>query len=236
MEPSRQQSTSAEQPETQPGPPETRPGPPTSIEPSVWSTSFAPPERIELGDVVLRRSRLADTELAVVAVRRSLTHLQRWMPWAVDGYDLGESADYLRRSELEWDQGTAFNYALVDPADAWLGSFSLMGRVGPNALEIGYWVAVDHVRRGLATLGAAALTSAGLALPDVGRIEIHHDRDNLVSGRIPARLGYVRLREQPAPEVDVPNGSGVHVVWAMEQDAWPGSPGAALVAAARGAA
>jgi ribosomal-protein-serine acetyltransferase len=103
-----------------------------------------------------------------------------------------------------------------------------MGRVEPGALEIGYWIHVDHTGRGLATRSAARLTEAGLALPGVDRIEIHHDSANTISGRVPPRLGYVRLREEPA-DAPAPGGTGIHVVWGMDRDAWPGSSGAALL-------
>jgi ribosomal-protein-serine acetyltransferase len=98
--------------------------------------------------------------------------------------------------------------------------------------EIGYWIHVDHVRRQLATRSAAALTEAGFALPDVGRIEIHHDVANVISGRVPSRLGYVRLREEPAAS-ESSGGSGIHVIWAMDRDAWAVSSGAALLADVR---
>ena len=72
-------------------------------------------------------------------------------------------------------------------------------------LEIGYWVAVDQVRQGFATLAAAGLTDAGFGLPGIERVEIHHDRANDVSGRVPSRLGFTRLRED-AVEPTAPRG------------------------------
>ena len=45
-------------------------------------------------------------------------------------------------------------------------------RIGPGAIELGYWVHVDFTGRGYATACARALTQAGLALSDVARVEI----------------------------------------------------------------
>jgi RimJ/RimL family protein N-acetyltransferase len=193
------------------------------------ATPGTPPVHLSLGSLALRRVRLEDVQSSTAAVHRSLPELQAWMPWATDTYGEEGSLAYLERSIAQWAEHTTFNYALVDATDAWLGGFGLMGRIGPGALEIGYWVHSDHCGHGYATLGAAALTRAGLAMDGVERVEIHHDRDNEISGRIPARLGYQRLREQQGP-MDSTRASGVHVIWAMTRAAWPASTGAQLLA------
>ena len=153
------------------------------------------------------------------------------MPWAVHATaeDVSGTEGYLTGAVAKWADRTTFDYAIVDADGAVSGSCGLMGRIEPGSLEIGYWVHVDHTRRRLATRAAAALTEAGLAIPDVASIEIHHDSANTTSGRVPERLGYVRLREQPA-NIPTAAGSGVHVVWGMSRDAWPSSAGAALLA------
>jgi RimJ/RimL family protein N-acetyltransferase len=61
----------------------------------------------------------------------------------------------------------------------------------------------------------AALTGAALGLPGIDRVEIHHDAANVASGRIPAKLGYARLGEQPARDLwpSAPAETGTDVVW-----------------------
>lgn len=197
-----------------------------------WATAGPPPTYVPFGSLALRRLTLDDVPQAVAAVHRSMEQLRPWMPWATDSYDEQGSRDYVERSNAQWEDRTTFNYALVDTSGTWLGGFGLMGRIGPGALEIGYWVHSDHAGHGYATRAAAALTDAGFGVDGVDRVEIHHDRDNVVSGRIPARLGYERVREQPGP-MDSTQASGVHVVWAMSREAWPSSPGAELLANVR---
>jgi ribosomal-protein-serine acetyltransferase len=206
----------------------------TQADTQMWATREAPATTIHIGESLLRPWTAQDKDALYEAVVRSLRHLQPWMPWATDAYAADKSGveDYLGRSISQWEDRTSFQYALVDArTGAILGSFGLMGRVEPGSLEIGYWVHVDHTRQGLATRSAAALTDAGLAVPGVNRIEIHHDQGNTFSGRVPPRLGYVRIREEPA-DAPAPGGTGVHVVWAMERGEWPGSQGAALLTGA----
>ena len=91
-----------------------------------------------------------------------------------------------------------------------------------GALEIGYWVHAAFVRRGIASKAAALLTDAAFAIPDIERVEIHHDKANSASAGVPRRLGYRFVGEQ-RDEVTAPADSGIECVWRIERDEWPGS-------------
>ncbi len=126
------------------------------------------------------------------AFRANREHIGRWIPPALDEpTDLDAIALRLERFRAEFDAGISFVYAIFDVAETEVrGGIGLMPRLGPGALEIGYWVHVDHVGRGLATEATRALTSVALALPQVERIEIHCDPANVPSAAVPRRLGY----------------------------------------------
>jgi RimJ/RimL family protein N-acetyltransferase len=205
-----------------------------ATEPVLWSTTESPPDVLPIGAARLRRWRLADLPALHRACLESRAHLVPFMPWAehVTADDTSNAQTYLEGTVAKWADRTSFDYAIVDADGAIAGSCGLMGRIQPGSLEIGYWVHVDRTNRGLATRAAAALTEAGLAIPGVGSVEIHHDSANTMSGRVPHRLGYVRLREQPADSLTA-GGSGVHIIWGMTRDAWPSSAGAALLAVVR---
>lgn len=181
-----------------------------------WTPAQAPPETLERGPVRLRRWGPEDLDDLYAAVTTSREHLATFMPWSHD-YERAAGAWFLEESARTWADRTAFNYRIC--ADALpgrvLGSAGLMARRGPGILEIGYWVRADAVRRGLAGAAAAALTDAGLALPEVAAIEICHDPRNTPSGRIPARLGYTRRSEL------VPGPPGRederHVCWVLRR-------------------
>ncbi|GAA3139926.1 GNAT family N-acetyltransferase [Planomonospora alba] len=171
-----------------------------------------PPEEIDAGPVVLRRVTEADAEGVAAAIGESIAHLQPWMAWAHDGHSLDDALGWIRRSEEGWAEGTEFNY-LIRLADGTVaGSIGLMARVGPGALEIGYWLHAGHTGRGYATAAAGALTAAGLALPGIERIVIKHDAANHASGAVPRRLGYREVERVPRDPV-APAEAGVDVVW-----------------------
>lgn len=190
-----------------------------------------PPAIISVGALRLVRWRWADLQQLHEAVASSIEHLRPWMTWATH-VDLDARARFLNESEEGWERAERFEYSMRDPAGAVLGSIGMMRRIAPGGLEIGYWVHAAHTRKGLATLAAAATTESALALVGVDHVEIRHDRANVASGRVPARLGFRRLGAYPR-EPAAPSESGVDVRWQMTEPSFPGSPAAALLQSAR---
>ena len=88
-----------------------------------------------------------------------------------------------------------------------LGMIGLHRRLGPGAIEIGYWTHVDHSGRGYMTAAAQAITRVAEALEDVQRVEIHTDEANVRSAAIPPKLGY-RLDRVDTRRPEAPAESG----------------------------
>ncbi|GAA2089370.1 GNAT family N-acetyltransferase [Kitasatospora saccharophila] len=178
-------------------------------------TAGRPPELLPVGGGAhLRRRTLADAAALNAAVNANLAHLSPWMPWAQHAPTLAESEQLSVRGEAAWERGTDFLYLLgldADPAVV-IGAFGLHSRLGPGALEVGYWVHHEHTGRGLATAAARALTGAALALPGINRAEIHCDESNAASAAVPRKLGYVLDRiDQEAPIA--PAETGRKMIW-----------------------
>jgi RimJ/RimL family protein N-acetyltransferase len=173
-----------------------------------------PPERIELGDLVLRRERIGDEVLIARALESELEHLQPWMPWATPE-NASEPAQRQRLQKVEqtWNDGQDHSFLALDASEATLlGGFGLHRRIGPDAIEMGYWLSHRAVGNGYATRAARALTDAALALDDVARVEIHCDEANVRSAKIPQRLGYRLDRIEP-DDVEAPGEIGRSMVW-----------------------
>jgi ribosomal-protein-serine acetyltransferase len=171
-----------------------------------------PDEIITRGAVTLRRLRESDLEAVFQAVTESLDHLRPWMPWAAH-YTRQSAAEFLAKSARDWAAGSEYNYAIVTDR-ALAGGCSLMTRIGPGGLEIGYWVHQARTRRGLATAASAALVAQAFRLPGVDRVEIIHDELNVASGAVPGKLGFTEVGRRPLSE-PTPGGNGVGVVWRL---------------------
>jgi len=138
------------------------------------------------------------------------------MPWARhEPQTLAEKVELLREFRGQFDLGADSVYAILDSGDERvLGGTGLHPRIGPGALEIGYWIRADAVGQGHATESTAALTRVAFEVADVDRIEIRCSPENHASAAIPRKLGY-SVRE-----------SGNDLVFALTAQDFPRSPAA----------
>ncbi|MGA2520152.1 MAG: GNAT family protein [Acidimicrobiales bacterium] len=181
---------------------------------------LVPPERIDAGPVELRRLTSDDAAALSEAARASLEHLRPWMPWAtVHGTSVETQTARLFGPAGVWTSGSGYEFGIFLPDGRMVGGCGLHRRIGPAALEIGYWVHVDHVRRGFASAAAAALTDTGFALRGVERMEIHCDEANTASAAVPRTLGY-RLEARVAHPPEAPGETGTRLVWIVYRREW----------------
>lgn len=182
----------------------------------------APPEPIDLdvaGGLALVRCDPALTVAAVRAVNESLEHLQPWMAWAAEPATEASLGAFLAAGEEQWHARRDFAYSIVEPATgAVVGGCGLHARLGPAALEIGYWVHVDWIGRGIATAVARALTSAAFTIPGIERVEIHCEEQNHRSARVPEKLGYT-FEGLIVPDAGPCEGRSTQV-WSIERSVW----------------
>ncbi|WP_395296728.1 GNAT family N-acetyltransferase [Kitasatospora hibisci] len=178
-----------------------------------------PPELLQLaGGVSLQRRSVAHAAALNAAVRANLEHLRPWLEWAAAAPSPAQTEELARAGSAAWDAGTDFIYLVgldARPGSV-IGSFGLHGRIGPGALEIGYWVSAEHVGRGIATTAAEALTAAALALPGIERVEIHCDQANGASAAVPRKLGF-RLDRTADAAVRAPGETGRQQIWVKER-------------------
>ena len=176
-------------------------------------------EQIETPVGVLRRIRESDAEALASAVRASLRHLEPWMPWANQGAgEVNAQLAWCREAENLWGSGSEYIWLLRPyDSDVVAGSFGLHRRVGPGAIELGYWVNADYLHRGYATAGARALTEAAFGLADVERVLICTDEQNKASAAVPCRLGY-RLDRVEVRQPEAPAESGRLQIWVRSRE------------------
>lgn len=176
-----------------------------------------PAETLTHGQVMLRRWHAGDAPAVLRLVTESLEHLRPWMAWAADGYSAADAADFTARCEQQWADGTDFNYAITVAGQP-VGSCGLMTRLGPDVLEIGYWVHREHTGRGLATDASAALCAAAFAQPGIDRVVIRHDQANAASGAVPRKLAFTEVARRPvADEARTAGEEGIDVFWQLSR-------------------
>ena len=174
------------------------------------------PEVVVGPRLVLRRWLISDMPILRDAIQASLEHLRPWMSWIeFEPLSDRQREALIRRWEEDWIAGqeVVFGAFLEDQA---VGGCGFHKRAGPNTLEIGYWVHVDHLRRGYATEIARSLTSAALTVPGIERVEIHHDKANTRSGTIPECLGF-NLEGESQVKPHAPATIGIDVAWSMNR-------------------
>src|SRR6266568_6456942 len=111
----------------------------------------APPERINLGDLVIRRWQSPDAEAILRAIEASYDQIHAWMPW-LDGLPtLARQQEFVATVAVSWPVDGNCNYGLFDPRGTLLGALGLHDRVGRGTLEIGYWRHTGHTGRGVIT-------------------------------------------------------------------------------------
>ncbi|MEV4255782.1 GNAT family N-acetyltransferase [Spirillospora sp. NPDC049652] len=200
--------------------PPTPPGEDPSPRPA-HAADGRPPELVALPGLTLRRPVEDDLPGLLTALNESFEHLHPWMPWASEPQTAEQERAWIAATRRAWDAGAEYAYLLESPDGRIAGTVGLHDRLGPGALEIGYWVHVAHTRRGYATKAAGALTDLAFGLPGVERVEIHCDVANKRSAAVPPKLGYVLLgvedgvREAPAEE-------GPMMRWGITREAWAG--------------
>jgi RimJ/RimL family protein N-acetyltransferase len=176
----------------------------------------------------------ADAHLLHAAYVASWAHLSPWMPWA-KGEPTGlEGATALTRSwrgQFDLDQDFVYGVFSPDETEVWGGS-GLHTRGGEGVREIGYWIHVDQINRGLATELAGALTRVGFEVDGLRRIEIRIVPANTRSAAVARKLGYVHEGTLRARAPDGEGGYLDTMVWALLEDEYPSSPAARTEVAA----
>jgi RimJ/RimL family protein N-acetyltransferase len=192
----------------------------------------APPRRILTERLLLRPYGPADAPLFKDAVDSSLEHLRAFMEFAwLAPEPLSAVEERIEEVSRNFERGVGWTYALLSPDGSELiGGAGLHRRVGPEALEIGYWLRASGVGRGYATEAAAALTRVSFECCGVVRTEIHIDPANTASLAIPARLGYTHdatLRRRLPPVRSGTERRDAEIFSLLDSE-YPTSPSAGL--------
>ena len=184
-----------------------------------------PVSRIETKRLVIRCWEPKDAALLQKAAAESKEHLLPFMPWAADEpQTIEQKVDLMRRFRGKFDRNEDYVYGIFDQSESLaLGGTGLHTRLSGNALEIGYWLHKDHIKKGLITESTAALTKVAFEVYHVERMEIHCSVENLASAAVPRRLGYVH--EATRRRLGYANGTQTDsMIWTLFADEYLFTP------------
>lgn len=160
---------------------------------------------LETPRLLMRPWRPGDAPLLRDAISDSTDELRRFTPWVIP--ESPELNNLVARIQVFRDQRAAnesWVYGIFDKeGGSVIGQIGLYARVGPGALELGYFIRSDAARRGYATEAATAMIDAAFAESDIARVEIRCDPANVASVAIARRLGF-ELREVREDEAAAP--------------------------------
>jgi ribosomal-protein-serine acetyltransferase len=180
---------------------------------------MTPPEEVDAGPIVLRRWQADWATGLLSAVRASLPQLQAsGAEWAKDDYCLDAAHEYMDHVARNRAERSSFSYAITLPAGEVIGAASLMTRMGPGVLEIGYWVHSGFTGRGYATAATHALTEVALPMEGIAKVAIRHDARNRASARVAERAGYVEVGRRPSTLGGASDRTDVEVIWEHARD------------------
>jgi ribosomal-protein-serine acetyltransferase len=165
-------------------------------------------------EVVVRPWVEDDAPAMERAFAESQEHLRPWMAWAAGpAAGVAWRRRWIReQNEAEASGGDRVRGAFA--ADGTLvGAGGLHARLGPGALELGYWVHAAWTRRGVATAMVAALCDEAFGDEEVASVEIHttsrtwrREGSRRAPGSRSSAIGRARRSRPPTPSA---SASGV---------------------------
>ena len=127
------------------------------------------------------------------AADASRKEVARWMPWMHADYDQEECRRWVESSMAAWDNGTAYEFVIVDHEDG-----SAVGSCGLNSINrfdlvcnLGYWVSTSKCRLGAASQVVQLIWDFGIERVGLNRLEIVVADGNVASRGVAEKVGAI---------------------------------------------
>jgi ribosomal-protein-serine acetyltransferase len=146
-------------------------------------------------DVHIRPYMLDDAPALFDATQESLVELRAWMPWpcCYPEYSIEQSRSLLEVQVTAFQEGSAFEFAIVSADGGYLGGCGLhqIDKAAHRA-NLGYWVRSSGVGRGIATTAVRLIHKWAFQNTDLLRLELVVAVGNLASHRVAEKSGATR--------------------------------------------
>jgi RimJ/RimL family protein N-acetyltransferase len=146
-------------------------------------------------------------------------HLRPWIPFMQqEPRSLEATREWLKGHAQHFATGEHLRYAIRElSTGALIGETMLLGRGGPGAREIGYWLHRARCGRGYATEATTALLPIAFGRLGLARVIMRCDERNLASQSVARRLGAVPIDSERLEE----HGRAVRlIVFGLTREQW----------------
>jgi RimJ/RimL family protein N-acetyltransferase len=144
-----------------------------------------PPLRDEA--IVLRPWRDADAPEIVRCCSDPI--VPRFIPFIPMPYTMSDAEQFIDRSRTHPNE---VNLAIAEHSGPLAGAIGVSLTADQRVAEIGYWLAPEARRRGLATRALRLLSAWTLHEAGIARLQLQTDVDNLASQAVATRAGFTR--------------------------------------------
>ncbi len=172
------------------------------------------PIRLETARLVLRRYEAADVKALDGDAIRSIDHIGRFMPNARTEL-LGDRAALIAAVRHAFDAGERFAYGIFLPDGSFVGNCGTRW-VEDAVLNVGYWVLLEHLRKGYASEAVRAVTAAGFEA-GVQRFVLNCHPSNVASIGVARSTGFTYLSTDERIQDD--GGRYDEMTWELEPKA-----------------
>ena len=111
-------------------------------------------------------------------------------------YDVSDAHDWFAMTADGWRSGTNATFGIhVEGIDGVVGGIGVrfLDDLDDGCAEIGYWVASEARGRGVATAATRAVAGWAFgAVPELARIQLRADVENVASNRVAEKAGFTR--------------------------------------------
>lgn len=148
-------------------------------------------ERLTGKMIELRKHELEKANTIYESITKDKSRLQRYLPWVEYMSSVADEENYIRKTALDWLDGTYFDYSIFRLSDgAFVGCAGVHNISWNDAhAELGYWVTSEGEGKGYVS-EAVRLLEEELFRVGFHRIEIRCDKNNERSAAVPQRCGY----------------------------------------------
>jgi len=159
------------------------------------------PTTLVEGEITLRP--WADADADALVRRINDLEVAKFLELVPQPYTVQDAHDWFAIAAEGWRDGTSASFGVhVNGLDGAAGGVGIrfLADVDAGCGEIGYWIGADSRGRGVATAATrAAAHWAFEAVPELARLQLRADVENVASNRVAAKAGFTRegvLRSQ----------------------------------------